>query len=190
MLFNSIIFLLFATVFFSINKLLGKRVNARLLWLTIASFFFYGWWDWRFLFLIVFSGLIDYGAALGMARFPARKKLLLVLSVIANIGSLSVFKYSGFIVQNIDSFLGLQGSLSLLSNIPNFFLITPVGISFYTFQSMSYTLDVYRNKMEPTKNVVLFFAYLSMFPQLVAGPHCSGAKHVVSVARGENSVGR
>ena len=170
MLFNSIIFLLFATVFFSINKLLGKRVNARLLWLTIASFFFYGWWDWRFLFLIVFSGLIDYGAALGMARFPARKKLLLVLSVIANIGSLSVFKYSGFIAQNIDSFLGLQGSLSLLSNIPDFFLITPVGISFYTFQSMSYTLDVYRNKMEPTKNVVLFFAYLSMFPQLVAGP--------------------
>lgn len=94
----------------------------------------------------------------------------MVLSVIANIGSLSVFKYSGFIAQNIDSFLGLQGSVSLLSNIPNFFLITPVGISFYTFQSMSYTLDVYRNKMEPTKNVVLFFAYLSMFPQLVAGP--------------------
>ncbi|HOO85810.1 MAG TPA: MBOAT family protein, partial [Prolixibacteraceae bacterium] len=91
MLFNSLIFVLFASVFFAIAKLLGKRVNARLLWLTIASFFFYGWWDWRFLFLIVFSGLIDYFAALAMERFPSKKKFLLTLSVIANIGSLSVF---------------------------------------------------------------------------------------------------
>jgi alginate O-acetyltransferase complex protein AlgI len=170
MLFNSLIFVLFGSVFFMVGKLLGKRVNARLLWLTVASFFFYGWWDWRFLFLIVFSGLVDYLAALAMVRFPSKKKILLVLSVIANIGSLSVFKYSGFIASNIDALFGLEGTFSLLSNTPAFFLITPVGISFYTFQSMSYTIDVYRNKMQPTKHIVHFFAYLSMFPQLVAGP--------------------
>lgn len=170
MLFNSLIFVLFASVFFAIAKFLGKRVNARLLWLTIASFFFYGWWDWRFLFLIVFSGLIDYFAALAMERFPSKKKFLLTLSVIANIGSLSVFKYSGFIARNIDALFGLNGGFSLLANTPDFFLITPVGISFYTFQSMSYTFDVYRDKMKPTKGIVHFFAYLSMFPQLVAGP--------------------
>lgn len=170
MLFNSLIFVLFGIIFFLVSKMIGKRVNGRLVWLTLASFFFYGWWDWRFLFLIVFSGLIDYYAALGMARFPAKKKILLVLSIIANIGSLSVFKYSGFIARNIDALLGLQGGFSLLSNTPDFFLITPVGISFYTFQSMSYTFDVYRDKLQPTKKLIHFFAYLSMFPQLVAGP--------------------
>ena len=170
MLFNSLIFLLFGSVFFLLSKMLGKRVKARLLWLTIASFFFYGWWDWRFIFLIVFSGLVDYFAALGMVRFPKQKKFLFVLSILANVGSLSVFKYSGFIASNIDALFGLSGSLSLLANTPDFFLITPVGISFYTFQSMSYTFDVYRNKLKPTKGLVHFFAYLSMFPQLVAGP--------------------
>jgi D-alanyl-lipoteichoic acid acyltransferase DltB (MBOAT superfamily) len=170
MLFNSLIFVAFATVFFLVSKVIGKNVNGRLVWLTAASFFFYGWWDWRFLSLILISGLIDYFAALAIARFPIRKKLLLVLSIIGNLGSLSLFKYSGFIAENIDSWLGLQGSFSLAANIPEFFLITPVGISFYTFQSMSYTFDVYRGKLKPTKSIMQFFAYLSMFPQLVAGP--------------------
>ncbi|MBN2805460.1 MAG: MBOAT family protein [Prolixibacteraceae bacterium] len=149
---------------------MGHRVKGRLLWLTMASFFFYGWWDWRFLFLILFSGLVDYLAALGMYRFQRHKKLLLIISVLANIGSLSVFKYSGFIASNLDQLFGLNGAFSLVAQIPDFFLITPVGISFYTFQSMSYTFDVYRNRLEPTRNVLHFFAYLSMFPQLVAGP--------------------
>lgn len=170
MLFNSIIFVIFALLFFSVNKLIGHRVKARLLWLTIASFFFYGWWDWRFIFLIVFSGLVDYFAALAMTRYSKQKKLWLFFSLIANIGSLSVFKYSGFIANNIDALLNLQGTFSLSNNIPDFFLITPVGISFYTFQSMSYTIDVYKNKLKPTHNIIHFFAYLSMFPQLVAGP--------------------
>ena len=104
--------------------------KGRLLWLTTASFFFYGWWDWRFLFLIIFSGLVDFAAALGMARYEKHRKLLLVLSMSANIGSLSVFKYSGFIARNLDSCLGLSGSFSLFSHIPDFFLVTPVGISF------------------------------------------------------------
>lgn len=170
MLFNSLIFVVFATVFFLVSKIIGGNIKGRLIWLTAASFFFYGWWDWRFLSLIAISGLIDYLAGLGIARFPTRKKLLLILSVIGNLGSLSLFKYSGFIAENIDNLLGLQGSLSLAANIPQFFLITPVGISFYTFQSMSYTFDVYRGKLKPTKSILQFFAYLAMFPQLVAGP--------------------
>jgi D-alanyl-lipoteichoic acid acyltransferase DltB (MBOAT superfamily) len=147
-----------------------RQVKGRLVWLTTASFFFYGWWDWRFLSLILISGLIDYFAALGIARFPGRKKFLLGLSVLGNLGSLSLFKYSGFIAENIDRIFGLTGSFSLAGSIPEFFLITPVGISFYTFQSMSYTFDVYRDKLKPTRNFIQFFAYLSMFPQLVAGP--------------------
>jgi D-alanyl-lipoteichoic acid acyltransferase DltB (MBOAT superfamily) len=170
MLFNSLIFVIFAAIFFLTSKLIGKRVMGRLLWLTAASFFFYGWWDWRFLFLILFSGLIDYFSALAMEKFPRRKKILLIFSLLANIGSLSVFKYSGFIAQNIDTLFGLHGQYSLLLNTPDFFLITPVGISFYTFQSMSYTFDVYKQKLKPTRNIIHFFAYLSMFPQLVAGP--------------------
>ncbi len=170
MLFNSLIFVAFAIIFFLISKIIGKNVKGRLIWLTTASFFFYGWWDWRFLSLILISGLIDYFAALGISRYPGRKKILLILSIVANVGSLSLFKYSGFIAENIDKLFGLHGSFSLAANIPEFFLITPVGISFYTFQSMSYTFDVYRNKLKPTKNILQFFAYLSMFPQLVAGP--------------------
>lgn len=170
MLFNSLIFVAFAIIFFLISKIIGKNVKGRLIWLTAASFFFYGWWDWRFLSLILISGLIDYLAALGISRYPGRKKILLILSIIGNLGSLSLFKYSGFIAENIDNLLGLQVGFSLAANIPEFFLITPVGISFYTFQSMSYTFDVYRNKLKPTKNILQFFAYLSMFPQLVAGP--------------------
>lgn len=170
MLFNSLIFIVFALIFFFVARLLGKRIKGRLIWLIIASFFFYGWWDWRFIFLIIFSGLVDYFAALGIERIPKKKKLFFLLSVFANVGSLSLFKYSGFIAENLDSLLSLQGNFSMVAHTPDFFLITPIGISFYTFQSMSYTFDVYRKKIKPTKNIIHFFAYLSMFPQLVAGP--------------------
>jgi D-alanyl-lipoteichoic acid acyltransferase DltB (MBOAT superfamily) len=170
MLFNSLIFILFASLFFLIDKFIRKKINARLLWLTVASLFFYGWWDWRFIFLIVFSGMIDFIVVLAMEKYPAKKKLFLILSVLGNIGSLSIFKYSGFITHNIDVLLGLGGELSLLAKTPQFLLTTPIGISFYTFQSMSYTLDVYKGKLKPTKSLLHFFAYLTMFPQLVAGP--------------------
>ncbi len=170
MLFNSLIFVAFAFVFFVGSKLIGSRVKGRLLWLTSMSFFFYGWWDWRFLFLIIFSGLIDFVAALRMERNEKHRKLMLILSMSANIGSLAIFKYSEFIAQNIDSLFSLSGPYSLASHIPEFFWITPVGISFYTFQSMSYTIDVYHRKFVPTKNIIHFFAFISMFPQLVAGP--------------------
>ncbi|MBN2682573.1 MAG: MBOAT family protein [Bacteroidales bacterium] len=171
MLFNSIIFLVFAAVFFAVFPLIKKQQNFRLGFIVIASFFFYGWWDWRFLFLILGSGLLDYFVGLLLLKNPKRRKLFLLLSVLGNIGSLMAFKYSGFIGENLDLLFASMGMQSGFSeNIPDFFLVTPVGISFYTFQSMSYTLDVYKGRLKPTKNVLQFFAYLSMFPQLVAGP--------------------
>jgi D-alanyl-lipoteichoic acid acyltransferase DltB (MBOAT superfamily) len=173
MLFNSFIFLVFGTLFFLFLYFIrrSKNLNFRWAFLVIASFFFYGWWDWRFLFLILASGLIDYFGALGIHRFPKRKKLFLILSIIGNVGSLAIFKYSGFIAENIDQVLGIMGlESSLAERIPEFMLLLPVGISFYTFQSMSYTIDVYRGSMKPTRNILHFFSYLALFPQLVAGP--------------------
>lgn len=167
MLFNSIEFLLFFAIFIAIWPLLRRRRNLRWIYLVVASFFFYGWWDWRFLFLIIGSGLIDFFAGLGMARFPVRRKLLLWASIIGNIGSLAMFKYFDFFITTLNQAFGLAGAGG---TIPLAHLILPVGISFYTFQSMSYTIEVYQGKLKPTRNVFHFFAYLAMFPQLVAGP--------------------
>lgn len=171
MLFNSLVFLLFALLFFALWPVMQKSLQRRWVYLTLMSFVFYGWWDWRFLFLIVFSGLIDYGAALAMVKNPKHRRFWLVLSLIGNLGSLIAFKYSGFIgrtVEDLASTFGME--LDVVSHIPDFTLVLPVGISFYTFQSMSYTIDVYRGRLTPTKRLFQFFAYLAMFPQLVAGP--------------------
>ena len=171
MLFNSAIFLVFGIIFFVLWQFLKKDTNSRLALITISSFIFYGWWDWRFLFLILGSGLLDYFVGLQLIKHPKRKKLFLLVSIIGNIGSLAAFKYSGFVFANIDLLLNHFGiDACLKCNLPDFMLITPVGISFYTFQSMSYTIDIYKENLKPTKNIVQFFAYLSMFPQLVAGP--------------------
>lgn len=171
MIFNSIEFLLFALLFFLLWPLLGKRNMSRWIFIIAASFFFYGWWDWRFLFLILASGLIDYFCGLAIEKQPKRKKLYFYISVIGNLGALSVFKYSKFFATVLeDGFALVNYDVSLVDRIPEFALILPVGISFYTFQSLSYTLDIYRGRLKPTKNVFHFFSYLSMFPQLVAGP--------------------
>jgi D-alanyl-lipoteichoic acid acyltransferase DltB (MBOAT superfamily) len=138
---------------------------------VLASFVFYGWWDWRFLFLIIGSGLIDYFAGLFIIKYPKRKTIFLIFSLIGNLGSLAAFKYSGFFAENLNYIAKLLGyNTDFKQYIPEFFWILPVGISFYTFQSMSYTIDIYRNRLKPTKNILLFFSYLSLFPQLVAGP--------------------
>jgi len=170
-LFNSAIFLIFALVFFITWQFVKNNNNSRLALITFSSFIFYGWWDWRFLFLIIGSGLLDYIVGLLLLKYPNKRKLFLSISILGNIGSLAAFKYSGFIFENIDIlFSNLGYSTCLKCNIPDFMLITPVGISFYTFQSMSYTIDIYKQNLKPTKNIIQFFAYLSMFPQLVAGP--------------------
>ncbi len=171
MLFNSFVFLVFAAGFYSAWPLLRRWDTTRWSYLVVASFVFYGWWDWRFLFLILASGLIDYFAARGMRWIPARRHVFLLLSILGNVGSLAAFKYSGFLAENVDTLAAWLGfSLNLRATIPDFMLLMPVGISFYTFQSMSYTIDVYRGKLEPTNNILHFFAYLALFPQLVAGP--------------------
>ena len=167
MLFNSAVFILFAALFFAVWPWVRKVPRARWTWLVFASAVFYGWWDAKFLLLILFSGLVDYVAALGMRRWPSRKKLLLWASIAANVGSLATFKYLDLIAASLTSIFGWVG---WSTTVPPAGLALPVGISFYTFQSMSYTIDVYRGKLEPTRDVLHFFAYLMMFPQLVAGP--------------------
>ena len=171
MLFNSFIFIVFALLFFAGWQFFKRKKQSKWIYITLASFVFYGWWDWRFLFLIIFSGLVDYFAGMFMVKFPKYKKRYLLISLLMNIGSLAIFKYSLFIAQNIDVALQtFNVQFKLTEHIPSFALILPVGISFYTFQSMSYTIDIYKNRLMPVKNIFHFFAYLSMFPQLVAGP--------------------
>ena len=167
MLFNSIEFLVFLGAFLAIWPLFRSRDNRRWLCLVAASFFFYGWWDWRFLFLLTASGLIDYGVGLGMKRFPRHRKPLLIASIAGNLGTLATFKYLDFVIENANSAFALFGADLQISPAR---LVLPIGISFYTFQSMSYTIDVYRGTLKPTRNILHFFAYLAMFPQLVAGP--------------------
>ena len=169
--FNSIIFLIFGALFFALWPFAKKADNRRWIYITAASFLFYGWWDWRFLFLLLGAGLVDYLAGRAMVAWPAYKRYFLFASLAGNLGSLSVFKYAGFIADNVSLLLGSLGyPCDLASRLPEFTLILPVGISFFTFQSMSYTIDVYRGRMKPVTNLFHFFAFLSMFPQLVAGP--------------------
>lgn len=171
MVFNSIPFLIFAIVFFLLWNWMNRRNMSRWIFLTAMSFVFYGWWDWRFLFLIIGSGLIDYAAGWLINEKKRSRRLFLIISLIGNLGSLSVFKYSVFFAESLEYLFDSMGmTISLQDKIPEFALILPVGISFYTFQSMSYTIDIYRGRLKPVKNIFHFFSYLSMFPQLVAGP--------------------
>ena len=167
MLFNSLVFLVFALVFFSSWTYVRKIAWLRCPVIVAASFLFYGWWDWRFIFLIVGSGLIDFCAGIAIEKWQKRKLFFLILSLVANVGSLAIFKYLDFFIENVNA-AGMAFDTGWSLKPAN--LILPVGISFYTFQSMSYTIDVYRGKLDATRNIMQFFAYLAMFPQLVAGP--------------------
>jgi len=167
MLFNSVAFLIFFAAFITLWPLLRRRRNVRWGYLVAASFFFYGWWDWRFLFLIVGSGMVNFLSALAMQHWRSRRRLWLVVAVAGNVGVLAVYKYLDFLIQNVN---WLAGALGATWRLPMGELILPIGISFYTFQGMSYALDTYRGDLVPTRNILHFFAYLSMFPQLVAGP--------------------
>jgi D-alanyl-lipoteichoic acid acyltransferase DltB (MBOAT superfamily) len=170
-LFNSLAFFVFAAIFFAAWPLVRKRSNVRFVAITIASFIFYGFWDPRFLLLLIGTGLSDFFFGLGIERYAAKKKLLLAASLTVNLGALFTFKYSSFALGTLDRVLSLFGKETHLSvAVPAFFKVLPPGISFYTFQSMSYTIDVYRGRLRPTKNPLHFFAFISMFPQLVAGP--------------------
>lgn len=170
MLFNSIEFAIFLPIVFLLFWSLKKqKLHFQNLILLIAGYVFYGWWNWRFLSLIVISSFVDYYTGLKIADSDSKKKKkqFLILSIITNIGFLSFFKYYNFF---IDSFIDLSENFGFQANIHSLNIILPVGISFYTFQTMSYTLDIYNGKMNPTKDILAFFTYVSFFPQLVAGP--------------------
>ena len=171
MLFNSIEFIVFFIVFMLLWGKLKQNNTSRWLLITSASLFFYAWWDWRFVFLIIFSGLVDYFAGIGIEKYQRLKNTLLITSLVMNLGVLFIFKYTAFLAQAIQDFFRLFSiQVDLLTPINEFSIILPLGVSFYTFQSMSYTIDVYRGRLKPTKNMLHFFSYLVMFPQLVAGP--------------------
>ena len=167
MLFNSLTFALFFALVFALYVCLPHR--ARNVMLLLASYLFYGAWDWRFLALIWISTAVDYGVALRLASSedPRTRRRLVAFSLVTNLSILGFFKYAGFFAGSLTNLLRPLGI-----ELPPFTLevVLPVGISFYTFQTLSYTIDVYRRQLEPTRDVVAFALFVAFFPQLVAGP--------------------
>lgn len=170
MLFNSIDFAIFLPVVFLLYWFVANR-NLKLQnsLIVAASYLFYGWWDWRFLSLIIFSTVVDYSVGLRLSKEEAQRKrqILLWTSILVNLGFLGFFKYYNFFLDNFItafSFFGMEIKPNSLN------IILPVGISFYTFQTLSYTIDVYKRNLKPTKDIIAFSAFVSFFPQLVAGP--------------------
>ena len=170
MLFNSLDFAIFLPIVFLLYWFVAqKNLKLQNALIVVASYVFYGWWDWRFLSLIIFSTVVDYlvGQRLRTEDKQSKRKVLLWTSIIVNLGFLGFFKYYNFFLENfVDAFslFGMQINANSLN------IILPVGISFYTFQTLSYTIDVYRKKLEPTKDFMAFSAFVCFFPQLVAGP--------------------
>lgn len=170
MLFNSIDFAIFLPIVFILYWFVtNKNLKLQNFLIVLASYLFYGWWDWRFLSLIIFSTLVDYsiGVLLSKEENKLKRKLFLWISVIVNLGFLGFFKYYNFFLDNFISAFSFFGTEI---NVNSLNIILPVGISFYTFQTLSYTIDVYNKKLIPTKDIIAFSAFVSFFPQLVAGP--------------------
>lgn len=170
MLFNSIDFAIFLPIVFILYWfVINKNLKLQNVLLVVASYIFYGWWDYRFLSLILFSTIIDYSVGIGLLNQEnlTKRKILLWTSILINLGLLGLFKYYNFFLDNFIaafSFFGAEIRASSLN------IVLPVGISFYTFQTLSYSIDVYNRKLEPTKDFIAFSAFVSFFPQLVAGP--------------------
>jgi len=170
MLFNSIDFAIFLPLVFILYWTISQRsLSVQNMLIVCASYLFYGWWDYRFLALIALSTVVDFIVAkqLQKEERKQRRKQLLLISLIFNLGMLAFFKYFNFFIESwVDAWqmFGISMQTATLK------IILPVGISFYTFQTLSYTIDVYRKKIEPTSNFIQFAAFVSFFPQLVAGP--------------------
>lgn len=175
MLFNSFIFLFFLAIILPIYYILPRKWRS--VHLLIVSYIFYGYWDWRFCSLLALSTVVDFiiGKQLFAAKSLRTKKLLLWTSMSVNLGILGFFKYFNFFVGSFENMIaGFGGNLDYL----HLNIILPVGISFYTFQTMSYTIDIYRNRLTPTKSLLDFSVFVAFFPQLVAGP-IERAKHLL-----------
>lgn len=170
MLFNSADYAYFLPAVLIVYLLLGRvGLRAQNLWLLVMSYVFYGWWDWRFLGLLFITTLNDYGVGLGLAHVTQqrRRHALLFASIAVNLGVLGFFKYYNFFVA---SFIAAFARLGVELHAPTLKVILPVGISFYTFQALTYTIAVYRRQMATVRDPIAFFAYVAFFPQLVAGP--------------------
>ncbi len=183
MLFNSVEYAVLLTVAFAGVWLLSRFRLARTLLLLAASYVFYGFWSWKYLGLIFLSSSHDYlaGRALGRVRSPAGRKALLASSVVLNLGVLCVFKYFDFFV---DSAADLLAALGFQANRFHLGLVLPVGISFYTFQTLSYTIDAYRRRLEPVRSYPEYLLFVSFFPQLVAGPIVRASHLLPQLGRG------
>lgn len=169
MIFNSIEYAIFLPiVFFLYWFVFNRKLQLQNLFIVAASYLFYGWWDWRFLFLIALTSFCSWGSGLLIQKYRNSwdiAKWISATNIAVNLLILGIFKYYDFFIQSFaDVFLGGKSD-GLLLNI-----VLPVGISFYTFQALSYSIDVYRQKIDPTHNIIEFFAFVSFFPQLVAGP--------------------
>ena len=173
MLFNSIEFAFFLPLVFLIYWAIGYakigdtlKLRLQNAFVVIASYVFYGWWDWRFLLLIAFTSFCSWGSGLliGKAATQNKAKAWTGANIVINLAILAIFKYYDFFVSEFGQLFGISTDSLLLR------IILPVGISFYTFQALSYSIDVYRKKIEPTKDIIAFFAFIAFFPQLVAGP--------------------
>lgn len=168
MLFNSIEFLIFLPIVFAIYWMLNKHLRWQNAFIVCASYLFYGWWDWKFLILIVFTSLCSWSAGLLIEKHKdddRKARKINVINICINLLILGVFKYYNFFVESFTSLFPSLSSDNLLIHV-----ILPVGISFYTFQALSYSIDVYRGKIAATKDIIQFLAFVSFFPQLVAGP--------------------
>lgn len=177
MLFNSGIFLQFFAAFLLLYWSVREKITWRNWLIVAASYLFYGWWDVRFLGLLVIASVMDYAVALwlGKTEDAQKRKWLITVSMVGNLGILGLFKYYGFFVT---SFAAMAERIGWSVHLPTLEIVLPVGISFYTFQTMSYTLDVYRREIPATRSLVNFLAFVSFFPQLVAGP-IERAKHLL-----------
>lgn len=178
MLFNSLEFAFFLPIVFLIYWfVLQRNLKLQNLFIVIVSYIFYGWWDYRFLFLIALTSFCSWYSGVLIGKFQGKaeetntklnpSKIILVSNIVLNLAILGFFKYYNFFV---DSFIDLFSLFNVTLQASTLKIILPVGISFYTFQALSYSIDVYRKKIEPTKDIVAFFAFVSFFPQLVAGP--------------------
>lgn len=170
MLFNSFDFAIFLPIVFILYWLIPqKNLKLQNALIVVASYLFYGWWDWRFLSLIIFSTVVDYtiGQKLRSEEQQSKRKILLWISIIINLGFLGFFKYYNFFLESFTDAFSIFG---MQINANSLDIILPVGISFYTFQTLSYTVDVYKKDLEPTQDFISFSAFVCFFPQLVAGP--------------------
>ena len=170
MLFNSFEFLVFLPIVFLLYWFAFKKLRAQNFFVVVASYLFYGWWDWRFLILIAFTTLCSYTSGILLERQEGHRyiqRLISIANIVLNLTILGLFKYFNFFSENLQhlfQWFGFELDWVTLD------ILLPVGISFYTFQALSYTIDIYRHKMKPTHDIVAFFAFISFFPQLVAGP--------------------